>query len=215
MWLFRPRGVYPPQGDTFLLADELYGTRLRPGSRVLDLCTGTGVLAVTAARVGAGSVTAVDVASRAVLAARINAWLRRTPVRVLRGDLFEPVAGEVFDLVVANPPYVPSTGVPRRARCRAWDAGGRGRLMVDRICARVPWTLAAGGTLLMVQSSLCGVEPTLAALRAAGLRTAVVARRRQPFGPVLRSRAAFLEKQGLIRPGERDEELVVIRADRT
>lgn len=215
MWLFRPRGVYPPQGDTFLLAGALGGAGLRPGSRVLDLCTGTGVLACAAARIGAGSVTAVDVAPRAVLAARVNSRLRRTPVRVLRGDLFEPVADELFDLVLVNPPYVPGPGAPRHRSGRAWDAGGRGRAMIDRICIRVPATLADGGTLLMVQSALCGVMPTLSLLRAAGLKASVVARRRQPFGPVLRSRTAFLEERGLIDPGQRHEELVVIRADRS
>lgn len=87
--------------------------------------------------------------------------------------------------------------------------------MIDRICMRVPATLAADGTLLMVQSALCGVETTLSSLRAAGLKASVVARRSQPFGPVLRARTAFPEERGLIRPGQRHEELVVIRADRS
>jgi release factor glutamine methyltransferase len=215
MWLFRPFGVYPPQGDTFLLARELHGAGVRPGSRVLDLCTGSGLLAITAARAGAGSVTAVDVGGPAVLAARLNARLRRVPVRVLHGDLFEPIEDEVFDVIVANPPYVPSAAEPRGVRGRAWDAGRQGRAMIDRICARAPTAMAVGGMLLMVQSVLCGVEATLTSLRAAGLKASVVARRRQPFGPVMRSRAAFLEEQGLIHPGQRHEELVVIRADQS
>jgi release factor glutamine methyltransferase len=215
MWLFRPLGVYPPQSDTFLLARELCGAGMRPGCRVLDLCTGTGLLAIMAAHAGAGSVTAVDAGGSAVLAARLNARLRRAPVRVLHGDLFEPVDDEVFDVIVTNPPYVPSPRAPRGVRGRAWDAGRRGRSMIDRICARAPRALAGGGMLLMVQSVVCGVETTLTSLRAAGLKASVVARRRQPFGPVMRSRSAFLEEQGLIRPGQRHEELVVIRADQS
>lgn len=214
MWMFRPLGVYRPQSDTFLLARELCCGGIQ-GSRVLDLCTGTGALAIIAAYAGAEAVTAVDVEGRAVLTAWMNARLRRVPVRVLRGDLFEPIADELFDVIVANPPYVPSADGPRGVRGRAWDAGRQGRAVIDRICARAPGTLAVGGTLLMVQSVLCGVETTLNALRGAGLKASVVARRRQPFGPVLRSRAAFLEEEGLIRPGQRHEELVVIRADQS
>ncbi|MCO5994034.1 methyltransferase [Actinoallomurus sp. WRP9H-5] len=213
MWMFRPLGVYRPQSDTFLLARELCCDGIR-GSRVLDLCTGTGLLAIIAAYAGAESVTAVDLEGRAVLTAWMNTRLRRVPVRVLRGDLFEPIADEVFDVIVANPPYVPSADAPRRVRGRAWDAGRQGRAMIDRICAHAPGALAVGGTLLMVQSVLCGVETTLNSLRRAGLKASVVARRRQPFGPVMRSRAAFLEAQGLIHPGQRHEELVVVRADR-
>jgi release factor glutamine methyltransferase len=212
--MMRLPGVYRPQGDTLLLAEQLRGVGLWPGCRVLDLCTGTGVLAMTAARGGAGPVTAVDVGGRAVLSARLNAWLRRAPVRVLRGDLFAPVAGEVFDVVVANPPYVPGPDAAR-GRALAWNAGWDGRSVIDRICARAPLMLAGGGTLLMVQSALSGVESTLGSLRAAGLKASVVARRIQPFGPVLRSRAALLEGRGLTRPGQRHEELVVVRADQT
>jgi release factor glutamine methyltransferase len=210
--MMRFPGVYRPQGDTLLLAEQLRGVGLRPGHRVLDLCAGTGVLAVTAARAGAGPVTAVDIEGRAVLAARLNAWLRRVPVRVLRGDLFSPVAGEVFDVIVTNPPYVPGPA-PAPGRARAWDAGPGGRAVIDRICASTPVMLAAGGTLLMVQSALSGVTATVGSLRAAGLKASVVARRTQPFGPVLRSRAALLERRGLVPGGQRHEELVVIRAD--
>ncbi|WP_188300973.1 hypothetical protein [Streptomyces sp. CBMA156] len=57
-------------------------------------------------------------------------------------------------------------------------------------------------------------DPLTALLRAAGLRTAVAARRRQEFGPVMASRAALFEQRGLIRPGEREEDLVVVRGVR-
>jgi release factor glutamine methyltransferase len=190
---------------------------VRPGARVLDVCTGTGAVAVAAALGGAREVVATDVSVRAVLAARLNARLRGLPIRVLRGDLVGPVAGEEFDVITANPPYVPCRdGEPaRHSRARAWDAGPHGRLWLDRLCAAAPPLLAPGGMLLMVQSGLSGVRATLDALRDGGLKAAVIARRREPFGPVMSGRAADLEAAGLIRPGQRYEELVVIRADRT
>lgn len=66
-----------------------------------------------------------------------------------------------------------------------------------------------------MQSSLSDVDRTLAALAEAGLETSIVLRRPVPFGPVLRKRARYLEQRGLIPAGQREEELVVIRADRT
>ncbi len=207
--------MYRPQNDTAMLAGALREARLPPGARVLELGTGTGAVAVAAAREGAGQVVAVDVSVRAVLAARVNARVRGLPVRVLRGDLFGPVRGEVFDVIVANPPYVVGHRDPAavRGRGRAWEAGASGRAVLDRICRDAPGHLARHGTLLVVQSALSGAAATLVALRGAGLRASVVARRREPFGPVMLARAAELEARGLVRPGQRHEELLVIRGD--
>lgn len=200
-----------------LLTEALRSAAVQPGATVLDVCTGTGALAIAAARGGAADVTAVDISSRAVLTARLNARLRRLPIRVVRGDLLAPVSGRRFDAILANPPYVPSEDRPpsRHGRARAWDAGLHGRAVLDRICSHAPPLLARGGVLLIVHSALCGVSATVEALRDAGLKTAVIGRRHEPFGPVMRGRAGWLEAHGLIRPGQRHEELVVIRADRT
>lgn len=213
MWLFRPPGVYRPQADTWLLAEALRAARV--GVRVLDVGTGTGALAVAAALSGAAEVIAVDESARAVFAARVNAWLRRLPVRVLRSDLFEAVSGQVFDVIVANPPYVCSDGLSRpRAPARSWDGGASGRRVLDRLCSVVPSLLAPGGTLLLVQSALCGVQDTICRLHAEGLDAAEVARRQEAFGPVMSAHAVRLEDRGLIGPGQRYEDLVVIRACR-
>ncbi|MFI6393183.1 hypothetical protein [Nonomuraea sp. NPDC050540] len=64
-----------------------------------------------------------------------------------------------------------------------------------------------------MQSALSGVAATLSRLRAQGLCARVAVRKRVPFGPVMNGRAAWLEERGLILPGQRYEELVVIRAE--
>lgn len=213
MWLFRPPGVYRPQADTWFLAEAL--RVVRAGGRVLDVGTGTGALALAAALSGAAEVIAVDDCARAVFAARVNAWLRRSPVRVLRSDLFEAVAGQMFDVIVANPPYVCSDGLPgRRNRAHGWDGGPSGRMVLDRLCSGVVSVLAPGGTLLLVQSALCGVQDTIGRLRAEGLEAMEIARRQEAFGPVMSARVDWLEDQGLIGTGQRYEDLVVIRACR-
>jgi len=211
--LLRAPAVYPAQGDTWLLTDVLAGETVAPGARVLDVCTGSGALAVAAARMGATDVTAIDISRRAVLSCWLNTRCRTLPVRVLRGDLLGPVAGEHFDLVLANPPYVPAAGdeLPTRGAARCWDAGTDGRAVLDRLCVELPPALAPGGVLLMVFSALCGVERTVRRLEEAGLEASVVARRVEPFGPVMSARAGMLEARGLLAPGQRYEELVVVR----
>jgi release factor glutamine methyltransferase len=196
-----------------MLARALRAERLRPGSRVLDVCTGSGVLAVTAALDGARA-TAVDVSRRAVLCAALNARLNGVRVRALHGDLLAPVRGHRFDAIVSNPPYLPAAddALPTRGPRRAWDAGRDGRAVLDRLCAEAPAYLDRGGVLLLVHSSLCDTEATLSALDAGGLRTEIAARRRGVLGPLMRARAPALEARGLLAAGEREEDVVVVRA---
>ncbi|MGW7078501.1 HemK2/MTQ2 family protein methyltransferase [Streptomyces sp. NPDC054866] len=218
-------GVYAPQDDTGLLARALCREDIGPGTDVLDLGTGSGALALHAARLGA-RVTAVDIARRAVLTARLNALAARQRITVLRGDLTAAVPGRSYDVVASNPPYVPSPSrrLPRRGAARSWDAGQDGRAVVDRICDTAPAALRPGGVLLMVHSALCDTDATLTRLSKAGLEPTVADRALIPFGPVLRSRRAFLRSQGLLGDDAREElddreelmeELVVIRAERT
>jgi len=82
------------------------------------------------------------------------------------------------------------------------------------LCATAPQLLAGGGTLLLVQSEFAEPRSTLAALASAGLDAEVVAYQWIPFGPVLTSRAEWLEETGRLEPGRREEELLVIRADK-
>lgn len=214
--LMRLPGTYPAQGDTRLLADTMRDRHLAEGQEVLDIGTGSGALAVAAARSGASSVTAVDLSLRCVLTTRINARLHRAEVTVHRGDLFAPVAGRRFGLVLANPPYVPaaSEALPRHGSGRSWDAGRDGRAVLDRLCAGVSEVLSEDGVLLLTHSVLSDEELTLRRLAEAGLAGEVVARADEPFGPVMRRRAAMLEARGLVQPGQRHEELVVVEARR-
>ncbi|GLI00558.1 50S ribosomal protein L11 methyltransferase [Phytohabitans aurantiacus] len=225
--LLRFPGVYRPQADTALLTGAAAAAPIPPGARVLDMCTGSGAVAVAAARLGAGEVTAVDVSRRAVLCVRLNAWARGLPVRARRGSLADLLAAppwtatrdepvrRSYDVVLANPPYVPcpSTVAPT-GRERAWDAGPDGRAVLDPFCLAAPGLLSESGFVLLVHSQVSDVDRSLALLRRGGLETAVVSRLRVPFGPVMWARAAYLESTGLIRRGQRHEDLVVIRASR-
>jgi release factor glutamine methyltransferase len=215
MRLITPPGVFRPHSDSLLLADYLHEA-VEPGASVADVCTGSGVLAVAAACAGAGEVAAVDVSRRAVLTAWVNARINGVSVRARRGDLFEPLDGERFDLIVSNPPYVPAADdeLPTRGPSRAWDAGRDGRALLDRICAQAPARLRPSGAVLVVHSTVCDADRTVAMLGSGGLVAEIVLRSRGPLGPLLRERRATLEQRGLLPSDADEEEMVVIRGRR-
>lgn len=144
----------------------------RPGSRALDLGSGSGVGAVFAARRG-HQVVAVDLNPEAVRCVRINALLNGLEERIeaRQGDLFAPVAGEAFDLVLFNPPFF--RGDPRDPLDAAW----RGTDVLERFAAGLPAALAPGGIALLLLSSHGDCEALLAALRDQGMTIETAARR--------------------------------------
>lgn len=206
-------GVLDPPSDTFMLADQL-----RPaaaGARVLDLCSGSGMLAIVAARHGAREVTAVDISWRALVNTWVNVKLNAVAVEIVRGDLFAAVRGRRFEVIVSNPPYLVSASeeLPRRGPHRAWDAGPDGRVFLDRICAQADQHLVLGGVLLLVHSSLNDEQLTIDALARRGLDARVAERRHGPLGKRMQARAPMLRARGLLPDGD-VEDIVVIRAQR-
>ncbi len=216
-----PDGVYPPQEDSQLLIDIMDKTGLARGRRVADLCTGSGVVAIAAADQGASEVAAFDISSRAVHAARQKVSTAGVDVAVHLGSWARAAEFGPFDLVVCNPPYLPhdpgfqDLDVPSHiGPPRAWDAGHDGRLVLDPLCESVRDLLTEGGTMLVVQSEFAEPRQTLAALAGSGLDAEILVWQWIPFGPVLSARARWLEDTGRLDQGRREEELVVIRADK-
>lgn len=129
-----------------------------PGSRVLDMGTGSGVGAIFAAQWArqrtAGSVTAVDINPTAVRCARINVLLNKVEgcVDVREGDLFTAVPGEMFDVILFNPPYF--QGEPQNMLDRAFHATS----VIERFAAEAAGHLHPGGSVLLVLSSLTAVD---------------------------------------------------------
>ena len=213
------QGVYAPQEDSRVLTDVLEKTGLAIGRRIADLCTGSGVVAITAAALGASAVTAFDICPRAVRCARVNAVCAGVDVDVHLESWAARGRVAPFDLVVCNPPYVPhdprvNNALPATiGPARAWHAGYDERLVLDPVCEAVPDLLADRGSLRLVQSEFADPRRTLAALSSAGLDAKMVARQCIPFGPMLTSRAWWLEETDRLDPG-REEELLVIKADK-
>ena len=215
-------GVYPPQHDSQLLVDTMERTALVPGRRVLDLCTGSGFVAIAAAEMGAASVTAFDICPRAVRCSRGNAVDAGVDIDVREGSWTIALRWAPFDVILSNPPYVPTPPeadaalIPSSAGPEwAWNGGVNGRIVLDPLCESAAELLSDGGSMLLVQSVFADVEQSLGKLRSTGLGAEVVASQWIPFGPVLTARAKWLEETGQLQAGCREEELVVIRADKT
>jgi len=144
----------------------------RPGMRVLDMGTGTGLVGLAAARQGA-FVVAVDINPDAVRCARLNAERNGVTDRmtVLQGDLFAPVAGERFDLIAFNPPFF--RGKPRDAWEQAWKSID----VAERFAASLEQHLADGGAGLLVTSTEGDQAGFLTALAQSGFQSTVAATR--------------------------------------
>ncbi|OCB34740.1 methylase [Mycobacterium malmoense] len=213
--------VYRPQDDSCLLVEVMRESSLIPGRRVLDLCTGSGFVAIAAAEMGGADVTAFDICPHAVGCSRGNAVAAGVDVDVRKGTWSDALDCAPFDVVVSNPPYVPTPPdgdteyiSPAAGPSWAWNAGPDGRMLLDPLCEAAPKLLCDGGSLLLVHSALAGVQQSLDSLKWAGMDAKVVASKWIPFGPVMTARARWLESVGLIPRGRREEELIVIRADK-
>lgn len=177
--LYVDASVLIPRPDTetvIEVAKALLPEPERP-RRVLDLCTGSGAIALALAKELPGAtVIATDVSPAAVVIARRNAERNGLAerVEVREGDLFAPVAGELFDLIASNPPYIESAVIPtlsaevRREPMLALDGGADGLVFYDRITAAALAHLVPGGVLL-VEHGYDQAETVAARFRAAGL----------------------------------------------
>ncbi len=179
MSLLVSRGVYDP---TMHFTSAFFARYLgRPGvvergSRVLDVGTGTGVLAIAAASAGASLVVATDIDPAAVRCANDNVRSHSLQgmVIVLEGDLFAPLEGRRFDLIVCNPPYF--RGVPGTPADRAFYAGKEYEWL-DRFAEGAAHYLEPDGRVLVVLGDAADLPSVLRHLARPGWRLRQVARK--------------------------------------
>ncbi|MBP5750545.1 MAG: peptide chain release factor N(5)-glutamine methyltransferase, partial [Firmicutes bacterium] len=163
-------GVLIPRPETEglceLLAEEAKKRAAETGKawpgRILDLCTGSGCIAAWAGHAFPGaSVVAADLSEEALAVAKENCRAHESfpgQIGLLQGDLFDALGGDGprFDVILSNPPYVPSGTVDTLERevkdfepRLALDGGPEGMDIVSRIIEQGPGHLADGGLLLM------------------------------------------------------------------
>jgi len=139
-------------------------------TRVLDMGTGSGYGAVACAKLGA-TVTAVDINPHAVKCATLNALLNDVAMDVRQGDLFAPVDGEKFDLILFNPPFF--DGEPKTALDHAW----RSVDVIPRFVDGLKTHLTDDGCALVVLSSKGNIDQFLALCADAGVSVEKIAER--------------------------------------
>lgn len=148
--------VLIPRHDTELLVSEALA-RFPDAGSVLDVGTGSGCIAVTLQkRLHLAAVTATDISEAALAVARRNAAQHDAPIEFLSGSLFAPVSGRNFDLIVSNPPYIPTADIESLDReVRDYDPrgaldGGDDGLQIYRVLIPVSvGHLNPGGWLLV------------------------------------------------------------------
>lgn len=152
------------------LISQLDSDSIPSGSHVLDMGTGSGIGAVVAASLGS-QVVAVDIAPDATRCARINALLHQLEdrIEVRQGDLFAPVEGERFDIVLFNPPYF--RGEPKDELDRAF----RSQHVAARFSEGLTKHLNPGGSALVVLSSNGEITTFLDKFASHGLAVELIA----------------------------------------
>jgi release factor glutamine methyltransferase len=165
---FQSEEVYPPDEDTFLLLEAAI-REARPEDHVLEVGCGSGLVSQElAGRVK--SITALDINPHATRAARERG------VEVVRADLFRGIRGR-FDLIVFNPPYLPTEPEERGDQWinYALDGGASGRETIGRFLLDLADHLRPGGRALLLISSLTGPEEVEGMARDAELVAELVA----------------------------------------
>ncbi|MEO8501695.1 MAG: HemK2/MTQ2 family protein methyltransferase [Vicinamibacteria bacterium] len=174
-------GVLHPRhfASSRLLAEYLATVDLH-GKRVADIGTGSGLLALLAARAGA-TVTAIDISPAAVRCATSNARRNELVERidVIESDVFDRVPTALrYDVVVTNPPFYSRNA--ESPADHAFAAGG-GNGFFAKLAESLPTRLAKGGVAVMIQSSDADFAPLARMFAAVGFEGRVVRERRGLF----------------------------------
>lgn len=149
------QGVLIPRQDTEALCERALA-QVQPGSRVLDLCCGSGCLAISVKLAQPKAlVFACDISTAAIALTRRNAQRLGAEIDIRQGDLFAPFSGLRFDVILSNPPYIPARDMDslqeevKQEPALALEAGPDGLDFYRRIIAKSTEYLLPGGHLLL------------------------------------------------------------------
>jgi release factor glutamine methyltransferase len=178
---FVDENVYEPAEDSFLFAENL---EVEPGERVLDIGTGSGILAILAAT-SAESVVGVDINPHAIRYAKKNARINNLQDKIffVQGDLFGWLNPKtLFDVILFNAPYLPVENCSQNSWIeRAWSGGSVGRQVIDRFVSEASNHLKPTGRVLLTQSTLASVSETVHRFRKCNFETRILAHCSLPF----------------------------------
>lgn len=168
--------VYAPAEDSHLLAKAAV-EEVAPTDDVLDAGTGSGFIAETIATETGATVIGTDINPHACQAAADRG------VETLRADLVAPFAPATFDVVVCNPPYLPEEPA---ASFDDWmhvalAGGASGQAVINRLLEEVNRVLRPDGIVLVLVSTVTGVDAVVERAAKAGFSAVAVAEESFPF----------------------------------
>ena len=166
-------GVYDPSEDSYMLVEAALA-EVKAGEKVLEVGTGSGIVSLFLK--DRADVVATDISPLACENARRNG------VEVVRADLYHGICGP-FDLVIFNPPYLPTADEDRLGSWldHAFDGGPTGRKVIGRFLEGIGSILPPCGRVLTVFSSLTGIDEVEEMYRRHGFSVETVSTEKVPF----------------------------------
>lgn len=174
----------PSEYTGFLIHAVLAATAGQLLGRVLEIGVGSGAVLASLAGSGAARLTGTDVDPGAVQEAQRLMDSLGQEAELICGDLWAPLAGRRFELVLANPPHFPMFAPGYASRPPQWSFGGPdGRCVIDKLLRGLPKHLAKCGRAYVVHSAYLGLDATHRLLAERGLRARSVAASLMPLAP--------------------------------
>jgi methylase of polypeptide subunit release factors len=148
--------------------------RFEQGATVLEIGSGSGVVLAALAGLGAASLCGIDREDQAIRTAEILLGSVGAEAELLCGDLWQPVTGRRFDLVVANLPHFPTESCDFPGRLPSWSHGGPdGRRLLDPFLDGLAAHLTPSGRAVITHNAFVGLAATRRSLARSGLRAQI------------------------------------------
>jgi release factor glutamine methyltransferase len=176
--------VYEPSDDSYLLAENLI---IEKNDEVLEIGTGTGIIAISASTL-AKSVIATDINYDALKLAEKNIKSNKIKnIELYYGNLFKPVENKKFNLILFNPPYLPTNkeDVLENNLNYAFDGGIDGMKIISPFLNQAKSHLKNKGKIQMIQSSLSNIKKTIHILKSQGFQTEITAKEKFFFEEIV------------------------------
>lgn len=147
------KSVLIPRPETELLVENAVKD-INEKSRVLDLCTGSGAIAIAVKKKTNANVVAIDISKDAIEKAKENARINKADITFIESDLFEGLEDNVFDVIISNPPYIKTGDIDTLQKevkdfepKLALDGGEDGLIFYRRIAKDVKKYLSENGVI--------------------------------------------------------------------
>ncbi|MEK6821269.1 MAG: HemK2/MTQ2 family protein methyltransferase [archaeon] len=171
-----PKNGYAPAEDSWLLAEHLPNVT---GKKCVDMGCGSGIQSAALAINGAAEIWSVDQNPHALETTKklFEKYFPSARIHLVESHLFEALARETFDIIVFNPPYVPS----EKIQWKEVDGGKKGREIIDAFLNQMPHHLAKNGACYLLQTSLNGKRTTEKILEEKNLKGTIIATQKLAF----------------------------------